>query len=436
MKKYLLIISSIAFLSAASLAFADFTPSAWKYMKPIVKSCVTCTGEEYTKIKVDGETSIAAQSTLADLRIIANGSEEVPYQLVVENETLRNEYAPSTMSDLSEKGGEVMFILDLGQSGFIHDHLRINSDSKNFKRTVRVYAADAHLSHSDTSWRLLTEKGYIYNFFDQTSGFNAGSGEVVYPPSTSRYLRVVIGRGEGEAVRVASAHVLRLSRKAGEEEVLSRSASITQNSTHKSTELTVDFLADGIPTHQITLEAPSSLNFNRRAVIQASSDGASWGVVGNGYVFSLQTPLFSGTQLTLPYQETHARYIRVVIFNEDDKEIPWSPQVTIQSVVRALVFNAKREYTYALYYGNAKASAPRYDFARYFQYIESGILPLGTLGVQSANPLYVAPPPPTVPYTESHANILNWVLVFLVVVIGVFAVLYLKKLKTPPVNSQ
>ncbi len=427
MKKYIIVIAILG-LMVAGVAYADFTPSVWKYEKSI-ESGSTNGDTEYLKVNLDKEVSVNANSDLSDLRVIGNGTQETPYQLVVENETVRNEYFNSQMRDLSVKAQNTMFILDLGASGHLHDHLSIMSTSKNFKHSVSVYAADMPLAHADSGWRLLTDRGYIYNFSDRTSGFDAGSGEVFYPESTSRYLRVVIGAGEGEAVTVSDAKVYQLSRKESQEEVMQLPLLIAENQKYKSTELTLDLGGEGIPTHEVTLAVKETKNFNRRATVEGSNDAKTWSALGDRYVFSLETPLFSGTQLTLAYPETRMRYIRVLIWNEDNTPIEWERSATVKSIVRAVVFAPEINKSYALYYGNEKAATPHYDLARFFQYIESAALAHASLAAQVANPTYTPPPPPTVPYTEKKKGILNGALVMLVAVVTFLIISYLKKLK-------
>ena len=433
MKKLLLLscsVISVAGLLIAGTAYADFDTTLWRYQKPVTSLPVVSSGG-FVKVNLDREASIGANSNLSDIRVIASDKEETAYQLVTENESVRTEYRTTFLRDLSSKDGETMFILDLEQGGVLHDHLTILSDSKNFKRKVSVYAGDSVLPVTDSKWRLLTDKGYIYNFYDPQSGFNAGSGEVLYPQNTSRYIKVVIQKGEGSDVMVSSAHVLRLSTQNAIESQLLLTASIAHNPLHKSTEITVDLGAPGIPTHRLTLARSDTKDFSRRAIVEESNDGQNWTAVGDGYVFSLATLLFTGTELSISYREAQARYIRVIIFDQDDLPVAWDSSVRIDGVVRAVVFKAAPGASYALYYGNARANAPQYDLARFFQYVESTSLARASLGAQVANPGYIDPVAPKAP-SQGPPNLLNGVLVILVAIITFLLISYLKKLKNTP----
>ena len=429
MKKILLL--SIAGMFLASTAYADFDIGTWRYKKAIT-GLPEVPAVGFVKVNLDREASMNAKTDLSDIRVIANSSTETAFQMVVENESVRTEYRPSTLSDLSSKGGETMFVLDLAGEGVLHDNLSIISGSKNFKRAVAVYAADTHLPMSDAKWRLLTDKGNIYNFYDEVSGFNAGSGEVSYPPNTSRYLKVVIKKGEGTDVAVTDAHVLRLSRQYAKENQLQMNASVAHNLVHKTSEIVLDLGGGGIPTHRITLATGDTKNFSRRAVIEESSDAKTWSAIGDGYVFSLVTPLFSGQELSIPYRESQSRYLRVIIMDEDDMPVTWNEKVRIDGVVRAVVFQPTAGNVYALYYGNARAHAPQYDLARYFQYVESTGLSHAMLAAQEENQGFLAPAAPKVALSDRQPNILNGVLVLLVAVVTFLLISYLKKLKHTP----
>ena len=186
------------------------------------------------------------------------------------------------MLDLSLKNGDVMFVLDLGSEGLVHDRLNVVSSSQNFKRQVSVYASSKLASHDSDEWRNLTDSGYIYNFYDQHAGFNAGSGEVTYPKSTSRYIRVVVHSGLGNNFRVSGANVHSFVQKNAQEDMRTSDVMVSENAREQSTEIVVDLGRVGIPTHRILLSLKSGhqdLNFDRRVVVGGSTDGVNWRIL-------------------------------------------------------------------------------------------------------------------------------------------------------------
>lgn len=417
------------FAGSVTFASAAFTSPEWMLMKPIS----TPSGVSgYVRAVLDDDVyKGSANGKLADLRIISSTGREIPYQLVSLDASTKNSYHASTMLDLSEKNGEVMFILDLGSEGLVHDRLDILSPSQNFKRQVSVYASSKLVPHGSNEWRNLTDTGYIYNFSDARAGFNAGSGEVVYPQSTSRYVRVVVHKGIGERFRVTSANVHSLVQKNAEEGTRTVDAIISQNIKEQSTEVVLDLGAPGIPTHRLLLSVArgyQDLNFDRRVVVHGSDDGINWRILNQGYISQLYTALFSGSSLAVEYPESRTRYIRAVVFNEDNTPVPFNPSVILSSFMRAIVFEIAPAESYVLYYGNSRVSAPRYDIARFFRYIDSENIPMVSFGAQVQNSSY-ASPVVNGPQVDTPAYFLNIVLVLLVIVVSVLLFVYVRKFK-------
>lgn len=433
---YAFILIIFGLLSVTNVAFAAFSATDWSYAMPIT---IPSGQAGYVRATLDEEVyKGSANGKLSDIRVVTTAGQEIPYQLVALDASVRNSYYPSTLLDLSERNGEAMFILDLGKDGLVHDRLNIISPSQNFKRQVSVFASAVLLPHGSDEWRNLTNDGYIYNFSDERAGFNSGSGEVNYPKSTSRYVRIVVHAGAGSTFRVTSANVHSVEQKYAKEDVRTHQAVVSVNAKQQSTEVIVDLGATGVPTHRLMLSIEGGhedLNFDRRVAIDGSDDGVTWRTLGQGYISQLHTQLFTGSQRTIEYAESNTRHIRAVVFNEDNAPLPLTSTVGLFGVARAIVFEANPQSAYMLYFGNPNASAPRYDIARFFQYIESANLPIATLGVAGINSGYVAPKPPEVPFSERNKNILNGALVLLVAVVSFILISYLKKLKQERPNN-
>ncbi len=118
--------------------------------------------------------------------------------------------------------------------------------------------------------------------------------------------------------------------------------------------------------------------------------------------------------MTLPYPETNDQYIRVIVFNLDDKPVTFSGNVEIKGIARTLVFKADTGQKYSLYYGNDDARSAKYDLARIFPYLEANSIPKATLGAQEFNSSFVPKIAPIAPFTERHKSLLTFVLVLLV----------------------
>ncbi len=442
-------------LLVAGTAFAAFTPIDWKFTAPLVGFPRIAPGD-YVKVNLNREVSMGARADLADLRVISGGVEETPFQLVIESAQNSRAYVPATVRDIVSSGfsGDPMFIVDLGKSGLVHNNIEIQTDAKNFKRQVSIFASNLPLPHSDKGWNEVNRtyedgadrvgfvEGYIYNFYDPALGFNSGKTVVEYPDNTSRYLRIVIhGDARGESDKpfiVLGASVFQHLERSSKETTIALTPVIVENMKDKATEFTVDLGGGGVPTHEV--ELPLLLggngNFDRRTLVEGSDDGTRWQQLGRGSLFSVNTPLFSGYNNTIAYQESSARYIRVTVWNDDNKPLQFMgttattlSKIYLKSVVRSVVFAPESGKSYALYFGNEKAVAPRYDLARFFAYIDWVNLPTASIGAPTVNPELIAPPPETVPFMVKNKNLLNGALVLLVAVVSFLLISYMKKLK-------
>ncbi len=411
MKKLLLCL----LFAVALTAHADFDIAHWEFKKNI--ELPSSALPSYVQLKIDKEIS-RVRNSFQDIRIVSKEGGEIPYQLVVKNEVASDDFYPTTiLNTSSSQNGDTFFVIDLGKSGFLHNKINIVSDSENFKRYVSVSASDSLLPAGDARWSLLTSKGYIYDFTDKVAGFNEQSGVVNYPQNTSRYLFVKISGNGESAVHITGAQVYRYEVSVAEENVVSVESIVSQNIKEQTSEIIVDLGVQGFPTHSIKLSTGDS-NFNRRVVIQSSEDSTHWRALSNGYIFRVATEKFTGENLELQYPESNDRYIRVIVFNLDDKPVSFSQAIEVRGVARTLIFKAETGQNYSLYYGNDEARPARYDLAKIFPYLEASSIPKATLGAQEFNTAFLPKVAPIAPFTERHKSLLTFTLVLLVGIIA------------------
>lgn len=406
---------------------ADFSLENWQIVREISSTAVST--PTYVRVKLDNKVAASGRD-FRDVRILENDSREVPYQLVVEDETFRNSYLEATVLDrVTDSTGRLMFIIDLTRGGLLHSRLNVVANSPNYRRQVSVYAANALLPHNALGWNLLTDKGYIFKFTDPVTKFTTAQGYVDYPESSARYLRVVVESGPEGVLNFGRAEVQSYEVSSAKLEETAVTAIISQKSETQTTLLVADLGASGIPTRKLRLstEGGDSFNFNRSASVAGSNDRENWQSVGQGYLSRIVTPKFTGSNLSIEYPESSYRFYKVSIANHDDAPLPLASNVTFTQVVRAVVFEAESGKNYSLYYGNPKAFAPTYDLSRFFNYLDTTQLPEATLGAPEENPSYIPPAPPVVPFTERNKVLLNITLALLVLIIAGLIFLYIWK---------
>jgi hypothetical protein len=374
-------------LTSASVA-AGFSQRDWRYVKAITLPAEV-TPEGLVEIIPDREVFAEASPGLADLRIISGGNEEVPYKLEVSQaERERTSFAVSLRDKGYIPGSYNIFTADLGQEGILHNEIEIRTTSANFRRT-----ATAETSSDEINWMKVSEQ-IIYDFTVKERGFTTRDTRVRYPESTARYVRVKIADGGEGPLEITGATVF-FVKETQAKEILwpSTILYIIQDSSQRTTNVEVDLGTPGIPSYRLTTDVPD-INFYREISLQTSTDREQWStVLPRADIYAFDTPKFVGKSLGITYPETAARYLRLVIHDED------SPPLTVQEVNvwglrRRLVFTTDPQQSYQLYYGNAEANQPSYDIERIFPYLVTENLPEASLGPQTDNPDFVAKKPP------------------------------------------
>lgn len=431
-KTFICTLSALTIVGAFGVAYAAFTPGSWNYYRNISTPSAAYS-QGFTKIILPEDIARGAKD-FSDVRIIADNTTEVPYFLT-RNAVVRGGETPGRILDKTVINGSEQFIVDTGQENLVYTGVSLSSYVNNFRRQVKIYTSSSLLSLSDAGWNVVTEGGYVFKFEDPTSSYSSGKDFVDFSAHTSRYMKVVIAAGEEGPVDVSSVNIYSERRIDVPSYSKNVSFSLFNNSKNKSSEMIIDLGESGHLTNAVTLY-PTDKNYMRRVLIEASDDisaTSSWQFVGQGSISGIATSLFNGYSNRVTYLEQKTRYIRVSVINDDNRPLTLNSSVLVEGPIVSLIFETRAGENYSLYYGNPVAVAPTYDISSISSYIEENSLPQSTVGVESINPLYVAPAPKVVPFSEAYPWLLNTVLVFVVVLIAVgivwYIYLYVKKNK-------
>jgi hypothetical protein len=380
---------SLALLALASSgAAADFSQSDWRYVKAISLPA-ELREEGLVEIAPDREVYAGAAPGLADLRIISGENEEVPYKLEKSQAVSERTSFPVSLRDKGYVPGSYnIFTADLGREGILHNEIEIMTSSVNFRRSATV-----ETSNDGTNWMRIAEQT-IYDFTVRERGFTTRDTRVRYPESTARYIRVTIA-DDGEGPLEITGAAVFFVKETPAREVLWPSSilGITRDADQRNTNVEIDLGTPGLPSYRLAISVPD-VNFYREVSVQTSSDRAQWyTILGQADIYAFDTPKFVGKNLVIVFPETTARYLRLVIHDED------SPPLTIEGVNvwglrQRLVLAVDPQQSYRLYYGNAEARRPSYDIERVFPYLVTEKLPEAGLGPEKANPDFMEQRPP------------------------------------------
>ncbi|MDO8493108.1 MAG: DUF3999 family protein [bacterium] len=389
----------------AVVVHAKFDLNSWEYKSKIE---VLSQVGEYVSLDLPAGVFEKSKPDLGDLRIV-NEEGEVPYALGTESEKDFYNVLPTKMFNLGTiLGRETSFVVDMGSFGVLHSRVTIETPSENFKRGVEVYASD-----DQESWDLIAGKGQIFDFTNHNNGYlHARFTTVSYPESTRRYLRVVINDFGEAPINVTGASVTREVKEVAREVSYSPIFEIVENQKDETTDVIADLGSAGIPTSGGELKTSDDI-FSRSIVITESADKINWSPVGNGYIFSIDTPKFVGTNLKFSYSESRKRFIKISVLNGDDRPIKFDG-VSLSGVVRSVIFRHEQGKNYYLYLANSSALKPQYDIEKFSQYLNTNDLIKVSAGPIEKNESFT---PSSRPFTERFPQALTVTLVLIVLLL-------------------
>ena len=417
---FVVVFSLLSFQTAS----ADFDIKNWEYKGKIdVKDQV---GGDYISFDLPASVFEKLRPGLEDIRVASEDGEmsalspvEVPYVLTIESGKSFNTDLPSKMYNLGKVlGRETSFIVDLNNGGALHSQITVETSSENFKRGVKVYGSD-DLSVGEAGqkgWQLLNDKGQIFDYTNREGRYtNSRFMEISYPESTLRYLKVVIDDTSETPLNITGAKVGRMILENAREISYTPTFLITQNEKDKTTDIVADLGAGGIPSSRGEIETGNQTSevFGRGIVVSDSDDKSSWQNIARGYIFSVSTSKFTGSNLGFSYPESRKRYLKVSILNRDDGPLQIDG-INLFGVVRKVWFKQISGKKYYLYLGNDQAKRPEYDVSSLSQYVNKESLRQATLGEIEKNKKFVAPQKS---FIENHPNVLTSVLLLVVLLL-------------------
>jgi hypothetical protein len=410
----------LALTTLAATAFATDLPSAWRawrYSRPIESSHSNI----INYITLDRGIFVHSENHLADLRIIDDVGNELPYEL-------RSRIAPppqpvgiaATLRESSFAPGQFTQVLvDLGNRPSFHNSVRVQTPESDFINWVEVAASDdAHL------WRIVKPRAPISRFRKENL---EGSQTIRYSENNARYLRLRIQEPSHQfpvtAVEVFSSPEFEKNSPIASGVLLTGLQSPDPVGEPSQTQWTVDLGSAVIPVAKIDFETTQP-EFYRAVRILTSIDTKEWQPAGGGAIFRFTVGGKIEESLRVEcYELWGPRYWRVEILNANDAPLS-SVRMSLAMPWRFVLFHPKENRSYRLIYGNARVSAPQYDLARTLHIQPNEAMLHPSVFDEELTSNYADPRP----FTERHPNLLWFALAIAVVFLGYAA---LRALRAP-----
>lgn len=400
MRPAVLALALLASLAAGVQPAAAADRADSRYARPLAAA----TGGQPVLVEPDGALFEHSLPGFADLRIADARGREVAWRRSPSGRSAAPEAVPVLNS--GRQGRFAVALLDLGAQRRIRDRVALEVPDRGFTGRAVVLGADDR----EGPFTRLSATG----IYDARGAQPARSTVAVFPPSDFRYLLVKstgVSRITGASVSGARERPQLLRRAA-------RSVSLRQNG--ERTVVTLDLGFRGVPVDELRIAAETA-RYERPVTISGSDSRQRFMPLTAARIFR-----FPGSGSAPVPIRAHHRYIRIEIDNGDDAPLrgievsPWARS-------RALLLEGGHPPPFTAYYGNSRANAPSYDFAR---------LPAATLGTdravpgrlgpERANPAF-EPPPDTRSFTARHPELVTGALVLAALVLGAVGLLALRE---------
>lgn len=416
-KRWILIF--LLLLSATLVLRADFDLTQWKYVKSILLQNVS--GRQLVSILIDNDVISRTDSLEKELRVVEGRSGEVPFNVIADRDEMGEvRTMKAALVDRGVRPGRYQqFICDLGAAGEVSNRLSIVTSSRDFVRRVDLESSD------DRQHWLSLAKGL--HVFDWSEGRKL---KVEFPDSTSRYLKVFLWLDGGKALDIQGAEVSFVKDKEGQlEPAPATLRSKTLSSPEKFSEWVFDF-GYGHPLVNRCEFIVGNANFRRRVDLTTSNDVQKWSAGPSLDIFRRSGGDFKDEFTVLETNALNHRYLRIRIFNGDDRPLQVR-DIRFQRFVRRVVFEFDPRKSYRLFYGNPAAHRPSYDLAAMEPGPGLDALRQGRLGDEQRNVDFVGPRDRRA-WTDRHPAVL-WAA--LIAVVLLLAGLLLRSVRSMRTNA-
>lgn len=406
----------------------------WKYFRAI--DLPATNAPRLAILRVPTAILAHGQSDLADLRVIDDRGQEVPYVLRVAYGSQRTRALVAQQLELSYVPHKYTQVaLHISPMSPFHNSVRITTPLTNFIAWVRV-----EISDDAREWRHTGSTQPIYCLPNRGV---VCSETVNYPETNARYIRLRIYSNE-EKFPIYRADVLYSVAVPEEDENFAVTGAASEE--NQKTVWRADLGAD-VPVDAVSIES-STAEFYRYAQVFLSGDpsdgGQDWTMAGSGefYRFRAAPPeeaastsadSSSSDELQksqrISFTEHAARYWKIEVLNNNDAPLS-NVKLQLSMAARNVVFRQEPSRAYSLLYGQSEiTTSPEYDLAHVLSETQiRAAQPASLIAEEKVNASWSDPRP-----WSDRNSIVLWIAVILAAL--VLAVVALQSLRAASPND-
>src|SRR6267154_3120488 len=425
-------------LFTLSISFAATLPNewrSWRYSRALSGFPVEMDYSPISLGVLPWDVVAHGSSLGADFRIVDDLNHEAPYFLTTLQSESKIETRASRILERSFVAGQfTQIIVRITDKPALDETRGVTLqqlDAEPWFNTYRIatpendfmYWVETAVSDDAHQWRVVDARSPISRF--RKHGLE-GSQTVKFDGySNQRFLRVRILDRESQfpidSLEISSRSSSEPPRSAIPANFLPEVALEKSNSSWQT-----DLRTPNLPISELIFSTDQN-EFYRGVRLSSSQDGKEWSFVTGGEIYRYRQGDKPKESLRIIFPETFARFWRAEIINGDD--LPFSKvSLEFRGLGRRVTFRAERGRSYRLLYGNDRATAPSYAFARIFDPSNRKALALAHLGPEEITVNYADPRP----FTERHPNLL-WIVVGIAAVL--LALAAVRALRSP-ISSQ
>lgn len=406
----------------------DFDAAAWEFRAPVTFP-PSAGAPGLAELSLPPDVLDRSRPDSADLRLFGNDGKEIPYIVEEAKSAVPSAEASARVYNRSFLAGKSSSATaDLGVKA-LKNRVRVVTAGDDFRRKIAIEGSD-----DGRSWRTLVSGALLFRIGPR-GGAEYEKDAVSVPENDLRYLRVTVYHGPGDPGEVEIADIL------VRRELLPPSPALPVplagsyvEQTGNRTLLEFDLGYRHLPLRELKLSFSDPNYFRRlrlsgrqkktRIVKHAVEDAKplerevseDWRPILSGAVYRYSGAEGEDESPALDLNGAGYRYLRVEIFNEDDRPLSFAG-ATVSRSERRIRFPAPSGEGAYLYFGHPAAPAPRYDLSHYAQRLAGRGIAAVELGSVAANPAFEKSGS-RLPWSERHRAVVWLALLGGIVVLG------------------
>jgi hypothetical protein len=339
---------------------------------------------------------VTAKQPFADLRVMTDRKEEVPWQILSRRPEKRKEELTVRMQNLSRtENGDTWLELRIEKRDVHVNALEITTPDTDFSRQVQVLG-----SSDGKNWSALRNDGVI---FDISRGERLRHTRITFPETSFPNLALKIVNDDAQPLRITDVKALQESDSQGQTYTIQGSIEKAEANTARQESTIIVRMNTVFPLDRLSI-ATAERNFQRSVTVEIKRGTEDWVRWAQGIIFSFDTPTIHESQLGVDIPEVATREFRLVFKNMD------SPPLSVTTVNgegyrRLLVFKQEEDRKLYLFWGNPLAHQPLYDLAWVVAKQKPDEIPTVSLGQPHPNTRF-AGKNARLPFTERYKYLL------------------------------